>query len=349
MALIKILFVADTHLGLDFPFKPRIERRRRGPDFFDNFNRALKPAIHGEVDCVIHGGDLLYRSRVPAQLVDMALSPLKKVADRGIPVFIVPGNHERSTIPHGLLATYPLIHIFHRPQTYLLQKKSYTLGLAGFPHIRHGIRQKFPEVLKQTGWEHKRHETQGFLLCLHQCCEGATVGTADYTFRYNHDVIRLHDIPEGFAAVLAGHIHRHQILNKDLAGNPMRTPVLYPGSIERTSIAERKETKGYLTLELDLKEHKAALLKRYRFHELPARPMFKIELHAEKMSGQMLRNFLLARLGEYPVDSVVKIDMRGTPTQDQLNVLSAASIRAIAPETMNVYVRIPTFMQFQRR
>ena len=45
MGIIRILFLADTHLGLDLPFRPRIQRRRRGPEFFTNFERALRPAL----------------------------------------------------------------------------------------------------------------------------------------------------------------------------------------------------------------------------------------------------------------------------------------------------------------
>ena len=78
MGIIRILLIADTHLGFDLPFQPRIIRRRRGHDFFSNFERALAPALKGKVDCVVHGGDILYRSKVPAQLVDMAFKPLKK-------------------------------------------------------------------------------------------------------------------------------------------------------------------------------------------------------------------------------------------------------------------------------
>jgi hypothetical protein len=44
MGIIPILLLADTHLGFDLPFRPRIKRRRRGPDFFANFERALMPA-----------------------------------------------------------------------------------------------------------------------------------------------------------------------------------------------------------------------------------------------------------------------------------------------------------------
>ncbi len=57
-AVARVLFVSDTHLGFDLPARPRVERRRRGPDFFANFERALAPALRGEADLVVHGGDL---------------------------------------------------------------------------------------------------------------------------------------------------------------------------------------------------------------------------------------------------------------------------------------------------
>jgi hypothetical protein len=53
MGIIRILFLADTHLGFDLPFRPRIQRRRRGPEFFANFERALRPALRDRVDCVV--------------------------------------------------------------------------------------------------------------------------------------------------------------------------------------------------------------------------------------------------------------------------------------------------------
>lgn len=238
MALVKILFIADIHLGFDFPFRPRIERRRRGPDFFNNFTDALQPAMTGEIDCVIHGGDLLFRSRVPARLVYMAFEPLIKVADLGVPVFLVPGNHERSVIPYQLLATHPNIHIFYKPITYLLKVGSSTLGLVGFPYMRNNIRKHFPEVLQQTGWLRYREKVNGYILCMHHCCEGAAVGPGNFTFRFQEDVIKVRDIPEGFAAVLSGHIHRFQIIKKDLNAKSIASPILYAGSIERTSFAE---------------------------------------------------------------------------------------------------------------
>jgi DNA repair exonuclease SbcCD nuclease subunit len=84
--MIKVLLLADTHLGFDQPQRPRVKRRRRGPDFFANTRRALEPARLGEIELVAHGGDLRYRSKVPPALVSAALEPLLEVADLGVPV-----------------------------------------------------------------------------------------------------------------------------------------------------------------------------------------------------------------------------------------------------------------------
>ena len=73
--MLRALLLADTHLDFDFPWKPRGQRRRRGPDFFANYER-VQPALDGDVDLVVHGGDVLFGSKVPPRLVQMAFEPL---------------------------------------------------------------------------------------------------------------------------------------------------------------------------------------------------------------------------------------------------------------------------------
>ena len=334
MAIIRILFLADTHLGFDLPFRPRIQRRRRGPEFFANFKRALMPVWQGRVDCVVHGGDLLYRSKVPPQLVAMAFEPLKQVADQGTPVYLVPGNHERSAIPHIHLAAHPGIFIFDRPRTYLLRKADFTLALAGFPFVRHGIRNNFLHRLDQTGRLHVEADIQ--VLCIHQSIDGATVGPAGYIFRYAPDVIKASDIPAAFSAVLSGHIHRFQVLSNDLKGKPLNAPVFYPGAIERTSFAEKNEKKGYLTLEFETGGLGSGRLRQWQFHELPARPMIQLDLHPRHMEAAELRSWLESNIGELPEDAIVKLKIHGRISQDAMAVLRAASLRSLAPPTMNI-------------
>lgn len=342
----RILFLADTHLGFDYPFRPRIQRRRRGPDFFNNYHSALQPARRGEVDCVVHGGDLFYRSRIPAGLVRMAFAPLIEIADRGIPVLVVPGNHERSNIPYRMLAAHRDIHIFDRPRTFLMKKGILTIALAGFPYFKKGIRQAFMNILAETGWQDLRSHAS--LLCMHHCVEGATVGPSNYTFRYNPDVIRGEDIPQGIQAVLTGHIHRFQVLDQALNQKPSHCPVFYPGSTERTSFAEKDEEKGYLTIELHFDDQMNYHDLKWAFHPLPTRPMVKLDLAVKSQSVDEIKKKLLEELAAIPADSIVQLTLVDRPGREVLTLLSAKNLRHLAPPTMNISLSGSNFVKKKR-
>jgi DNA repair exonuclease SbcCD nuclease subunit len=341
---VRLLFLSDTHLGLDLPQRPRVVRRRRGPEFFAAFEDALAPAARGEVDLVVHGGDVFFRSRVPAGLVERAFAPLRSLAERGIAVCIVPGNHERSALPHPLLAAHPGIHVFDRPRTFRLALSGFTLALAGFPFVRRGLRGAFPDLVDRTGWRDVPADAR--LLCLHQCVEGATVGPQTYVFRDGDDVIRGRDLPWGFAAVLAGHVHRHQILTRDLRGRALPVPVLYAGSTERTSFAERDEAKGFLQLDVAPDGSGGGRLSAVRFREIATRPMALVSLPAERLAGPALRPTLSTVLARQSPNAIVRIRIDGRGTGGLPVQLRADTLRTLAPSTMNVSVRWsedPTF------
>jgi DNA repair protein SbcD/Mre11 len=336
----RVLLLADTHLGFDLPSRPRVERRRRGPDFFENFRRALAPALEGRVDLVVHGGDLLFRSRVPSWLVRDALEPLLEVADRGVPVFLVPGNHERSKIPAPLYAVHPRLHVFDRPRSFVqpLDRTGVTVALAGFPFSREIGREAFARLLRAAAWD---AEPAGIrLLCVHQAIEGARVGVQDYLFRPGPEVLEGRDLPCGLAAVLAGHIHRAQALTDDLRGRPLAAPVFYPGAIERTSFAEREETKGYWLLDLAPSATGGRVVAR-RFVPLPARPMAVIERDAAGLGPDEAVAWLRAELAALAPDAIVRVRLLGAPAPELLDALSTPRCRELAPPTMNIDLAPP--------
>ena len=328
---IRILLVADTHVGFDLPVRPRIKRRRRGHDFLANFERALQPALRGDVDLVVHGGDLFDRSRVPLALVDVALAPMVRVAEAGVPVYIVPGNHERSRIPPQLWAAHPKIHIFDRPRTFVHHGRHGSVALVGFPFSRR-IRDNFPDLLRQA--RDAGTSADRTLLCMHQTVEGAQVGPGNYTFRRGPDIIAGHDIPAGLDAVLSGHIHRRQVLTHDLARRNLAAPVIYPGSVERTSFAERAEEKGYAVVTVGLGPGPVPV--QVSFEPLPARPMVSLVLEPPTLHRGSLVGQLASRLRELDPDSVVRVQLRGPNAASAVQSLSAACLRDLAPPTMNV-------------
>jgi DNA repair protein SbcD/Mre11 len=336
---VRVLFVSDTHIGLDWPARPRVVRRRRGDDFFENFERALEPARAGEVDVVVHGGDLLYRSRVPAWLAETALAPLKRLASSGVPVLLVPGNHERGRIPYPLLAVHEGLHVFDRPGSVVLDAGGVRVAFIGFPYTD-DIRRRFPQMLAAArsqnttadvgacgGGERaiaSRSAASGGgppralinVLCLHQCVEGATCGPGNFTFRFGADVIRTADLPRDVAVTLSGHIHRHQVLR------PVSTaPVIYAGSVERTSFAEAPETKGFVVLQLT-----QSGLGSYEFRPLPARPMVARTVHFDDADPVGAHARVAAVIDSTPHDAVVQLRVTGAMPA----TLTAAALRAMA-------------------
>lgn len=63
-------------------------------------------------------------------------------------------------------------------------------------------------------------------------------------------------IPAEFAAVPAGHVHRFQVLSRNLKDKMLPAALSYAGSIDRTSFVENNEKKGYLILEFELERVK---------------------------------------------------------------------------------------------
>lgn len=331
---VRILLLADSHLGFDLPSRPRVDRRRRGHDFLANYGAALAPALAGDVDLVVHGGDVFNRSSVLPTVAWQAFEPLRDVAARGVPVFIVPGNHERSRLPHARFARHPLVHVFDRPRTFVIDVAGGRVALSGFPYERHDVRSRFPSVVEATEWTRVPADVR--LLCMHHCVEGATVGPGDFTFTTAADVIRAQDLPAGFAAVLSGHIHRHQVLMHDLRGQPLTAPVCYPGSIERTSIAESGETKGFLILRVGDERSDDAV--RWSFCPLPARPMIRRDLVAADMTGAALQAAIEDAIGSAPTDAVLSVRVTGPLTDAHARVINSGRLRSMAPGTMNVEV-----------
>ena len=333
-APLRVLFVSDTHLGFDLPLRPRVERRRRGPDFFACFARALEPALRGEADVVVHGGDLLYRSRVPASLVHRALAPLMRVANAGVPVLLVPGNHERGALPYPLLAAHEHLHVLRGPSTVVVERHGLRVAFAGFPYAR-GVRRAFPALLAATGY--RRAEADARVLCLHQCVEGATCGPPPgFTFRDGDDVVRACDLPADVSVVLCGHVHRHQVLRHDLRGRPLAAPVVYAGSVERTSFAERDETKGFVKATIGPGGPGSRLLG-CEFRPLPARPM-RVHEVADRSPASDLEREIRAAIAAAPADVVLQV--RVPEALAAAEPLRAAHLRALGPPTANVTVSV---------
>lgn len=330
---IKILLFADTHLGFDYPIRPRIERRRRGYDFFSNFDYILQYAIDNKIDIVVHGGDLFFRTKVPGRIVSMVYERLLKFAEQGIPIFIVPGNHESSRLPESLLTQHPNIYIFSKAETYTLNIKGVRVSLSGFPFVRHNIRDKFNSIINKLNDDTTPADIK--LLCMHQTVEGAQVGPSNFTFRNGEDVIRIKDLPENFDCILSGHIHRMQILPKNFKNTNRIPPLVYPGSIERTSFAEKDEEKGFFKINF-CNDGEVWNLDKLEFVKLPARPMVDLNFYCDSLNGSTIKVKLKSLLLKIDRNAIVRINCSN---ENIKKFLTSKLLRDISPKSMNVNLK----------
>ncbi|RLC54006.1 MAG: metallophosphoesterase [Candidatus Cloacimonadota bacterium] len=324
--MLRIIFFADTHLGVDYPIKPKVELRRRGDDFFDNYKKVLDYAIESKADLVLHGGDFFFRSKVPSPIVDKAYDILYDFADYDIPFIIVPGNHERSALPTSILMNHRNIHIFDEPQTMFFEKQKAIIGITGFPNIRNGIKLQYEKIFEQATEGNPGVDIK--LLLMHQAIQESQI--EGYTFRYGIDVLPLEMLPADYHAVLSGHIHRAQIFQYEKEGKQI--PVIYPGSTERTSIVEMAEEKGFYELIFEETDNNWKLTET-NFHILPTRPMVRIDITKLTEDEKVLRNLLGAELSKIDPNAVVRLRCEFSETR---KLLKADLLRELTPKTMTL-------------
>jgi DNA repair exonuclease SbcCD nuclease subunit len=330
--LIRFVFLADTHLGFDFPIRPRIDRRRRGEDFFNNFYRVLKYARDNNVDFVVHGGDLFFRSKVPRLIIDKAYQALFEFVESGIKFFIVPGNHERSILPTSLFISVPNLYIFDKPKGFLIEISGIPIFIAGFPFIRNNVKDRFVSLLKEIKLENNAAQIR--LLCMHQTVEGASVGPKNYTFRKGNDVVRMGDIPGDYHAVLSGHIHRRQILVKHSNDRTSVIPIIYPGSIERTSFAEKAEEKGFYQVEFYGNNQNCWKIGGLNFIKVPTRPMVDIYLDSN-INKQNLGDSIRELIIYINSNAIILLRISDKIAAHVKHELSGEYMRKLLPKTMN--------------
>ena len=275
---VKFLFLSDTHFGVHYALNPRnMLKYAYGNRFFDQVEKIFEESIkQDKIDFILHGGDFFNRSKPPSKVVEKATSLLLNAA-KDVPIYLIPGNHERSRLPIGLLEYQDNIHVFKNPSTYVFKKGKLKVRITGFPYIRHHASKKFSSIIKDAGMnvinEKNQHSDYNILL-MHQLITGSKV--EHYTFLRGHNVIDYNDIPRSFHLVATGHVHRFQYLfpnpsriqsvhslyevvqninegywsfktkSKGEKSQYERPIVCYSGTSEKVSFMECNENKGYI-------------------------------------------------------------------------------------------------------
>ncbi len=295
-------------------------------------------------DCVVHGGDLFFRSKIPKALIPLVYDPLIELAESGIPVILVPGNHERGRFPAPLLLGHPRLMVFDSPRCFELSLQGSRFQFTGFPFRRGEIRSAFAQLLEETGYLSRSADQR--ILCLHQAVDGCRV--ANHVFRNSSDVICRSGIPHHFSAVLCGHIHRFQVLPRFQHNSREYPPVIFSGSTERTSFQEMHEEKGCVMLHFHDSSSASVHLQRLQFIPLPARPMVDLKVNQPIVSAESGAALLRRKLSIIPKNAVVRITADSEQISKFPELFRGVRLRELAPDTMNIQLHSRNSARYPR-
>lgn len=223
----RVLHLSDTHLGVDRWFRGAPVEWRRADDHLAAMRRALAPAFAGEVDVVLHTGDVFNRSRPHPRVIAAATALFAEVA-RIVPLLLMPGNHDRHGLSWHFSSLPPGMTVVDKPCAVKLAG----LRLAAVPFLRDPV-----------AWASAAASccVKGVdLLLAHQCFDGSAVPGFVFRAGQQSDTLGEPHLPPGVPVILNGHVHTPQDLR---LGD---TRVIHVGSTERTSFVERGEAKGAL-------------------------------------------------------------------------------------------------------
>jgi exonuclease SbcD len=321
---LKFIHTADTHLGFEITKIAQSDpggRRNRADSMFENFVSIVKHGIEIGADLFIHSGDLFNKYYIPREVLDELVRPFKDLVRAGIPVLLIPGNHERSEFPFDLFHGAKNVFVFDRPKSLSLTLNGYSVGIAGFPFIREDSRRVFLKALKETEYEGLRSDFN--ILVTHQAFDQATVGPVDFTFREGRpDTVSRQTVPLDFEYIAAGHIHRYQILSHPLKPG---LSFVYPGSTQRMSFAEMDEEKGFVEAEVLNNRIET------RFMPLPAYDMEIVEIDAAGLSAEDLEEAIEAQFWRFDKDLVIRFNLTGGKRLSDYPDLDYQRLRAKVP------------------
>ncbi|MBE0515390.1 DNA repair exonuclease [Sulfurimonas sp.] len=236
----KILHFSDTHVGfndLDILNDENINQREA--DFYDAFSQVVEQIKEIKPDYIIHTGDLFHRSSPSNRAITFALEQFKIIDSLNIPFILIAGNH---STPRTNLSS-PILKIFENfKNIHVAYNQEYKK--IEFEHI---IFHALPHMNDETKalsqielCESQIDKSKKNIMMMH-CSVGATYlmnefGEWVYPSEKEY-IFKMMDY------VALGHWHGFGRVGKH--GN-----VYYSGSTERTSLNDKRNSKGFAEISL---------------------------------------------------------------------------------------------------
>ena len=357
---IRILHFADVHVGMER--YGRVDAatgvNSRVMDYLRRLSDLAAYAIDKQVDLVIFAGDA-YKTRNPNSTYRREFAwRIKQIADKGIPVVMVPGNHDLPAAPNRASTIeifdtlrVPNIHVLDHASgvTIIETRRGAPIQIAPVPYpyiaeltsqeayrtvslekLDRIITEKLDAIIQGFAEDARQRPDIPAVLVGHFSVDEARAGS-ERNIMVGRDVMvsRSVLVDDVWDYVALGHIHKHQDLNENA-----QPPVVYSGSLSRIDFGEEREPKGWVMVELIKDRADYQFIPHYH---RPARRFVTLDCDCRKKDEPMEALLKLIRRREEEgiiEDAIVRLRLRLHARQDAL--INERKIRAALADAFTV-------------
>ena len=304
----KIVHFSDVHIGVENygRIDPDTGLSARLGDFLATFDEVVGYAIAERADLALFTGDA-YKSRNPSQTHQREFAArIARLANAGIPVFLVVGNHDMplTSGPATALEIFDtlgvrMVHVGERLGTHVVSTPAGPLQIVSVPWVRRShflaSEERSGLTIDEINSLIQERMTAGVraladrldsaipaVLAAHVTVSSAVVGgsTRDgvshgsertMMLGRDHVLLRSSLARPQFDYVALGHIHKHQVVGE-------HPKMAYAGSLERVDFGEEGDDKGFCVVEVDSGLPAGSRLTSFRFQGVNARRFVTIDV-----------------------------------------------------------------------
>jgi exonuclease SbcD len=261
---LKIVHFSDTHLGfsdLDILNEENINQREA--DFYEAFTQVVAQIKVIQPDFIIHTGDLFHRASPSNRAITFALEQFKIIDELDIPFILIAGNHStpRTNLSSPILKIFDNFKNIHA--VYEQEYKKIEFENVIFHTLPH-MNDETKALSQIELCENNIHKAKKNIMMMH-CSVGASYlmqEFGEWVYPSSKEYIfKMMDY------VALGHWHGFGRIGK-------HENVYYSGSTERTSLNDKRNSKGFI--EISLYDE---LLVEYK--EIKIRPIILKEIDCE--------------------------------------------------------------------
>lgn len=292
---LNIAFFADSHLG----YRAKVKNNSKGinvrvQDGYDALRDITRGILTSDVpiDAVIHGGDFAHTSQPSVRDISVGNFYLRKLAEAGIPVYGVGGNHDSSDIRADL----PAVAAYHDPERKIhmvyepYKKFEIADGVMLHAMSHHGLHEGDAPEIKVSSDVLNVFTTHGAAIdpknqTLLRCIDSP-----------REQIIPVELITEGmFNVTLLGHYHSRYAVGNDVLNT------WYAGSAIRRGFTDDPGNRGWLLIQIEPNGQVKVTPK-----DIPQRPQFDLPvIDAADLNPSEIMDLL-----ELNIERTTELDMQ---------------------------------------